>query len=40
LPVETEGLESRLGEDVRFSGTLSKVDGFVRNVFLTDADLA
>lgn len=39
LPAEIEGLDRRIGERIGFSGTLSKVDGFTRNVFLTDGRL-
>jgi hypothetical protein len=39
LPAETEGLDARMGERVSFSGTLFRVDGFMKRVFLTDAVL-
>jgi hypothetical protein len=39
LPAGSDGLDSRIGEDLQFSGTLEKVDGFVRNVFLTNANI-
>jgi hypothetical protein len=40
LPVGTNGLDSRIGQCVAFSGTLRKVDGFGRKVFVADAELA
>jgi hypothetical protein len=40
LPVGTNGLDSRIGQRVAFAGTLRKVDGFGRKVFVADAELA
>jgi len=39
LPEGTADLASRKGERLTFSGTLLKVDGFMRNVFVRDASL-
>jgi hypothetical protein len=39
LPPEIGDLRSRIGEPVSFSGTLSKVDGLMRKVFLMDGSL-
>jgi hypothetical protein len=40
LPAGTAGLEDRIGQKVAFAGTLRKVDGFGRKVFVADAELA
>jgi len=40
LPVGTDGLDGRIGQHVAFAGTLRKVDGFGRKVFVADAELA
>ena len=40
FPKGTEGLEDRVGQQVSFSGTLKKVDGFARKVFVTEAEIA
>lgn len=40
LPVGTEGLENRVGQEISFAGTLRKVDGFGRKVYIGDAELA
>lgn len=39
LPATTAGLAARVGERLPFSGTLTKVDGLSRKVFVTDASL-
>jgi hypothetical protein len=39
LPAETEGLEAKIGEPLSFAGTLLKVDGLMRTVFVADARL-
>lgn len=39
LPATTAGLDTRIGERVGFSGTLFKVDGFTKKVFVTGAAL-
>lgn len=39
LPAETEGLEAKIGERLSFAGTLLKVDGLMRTVFVADARL-
>jgi hypothetical protein len=36
LPASTAGLEGRIGEQVAFAGTLAKVDGLMRKVFVAD----
>lgn len=40
LPAGTNGLDNRIGERVAFAGTLRKVDGFGRKVFVAQAELA
>jgi len=39
LPVATEGLDGRIGQRMAFAGTLHKVEGFARKVFLADAEV-
>jgi hypothetical protein len=36
LPIDTVGLDQRIGERVAFSGELTKVDGLMRKIFLAD----
>jgi len=40
LPVGTSGLDARIGETVRFRGSLLKVDGLAKKVFVQDGRLA
>jgi hypothetical protein len=39
LPADTGGLSEKIGEQVSFTGTLTKVDGLQRLIFVSDARL-